>query len=68
MSFEPCFTAVTHAIIADHTWIERALRLLEAATLSEDWIRKMGERMFALDARHTNQIPGRTMTSCDIEL
>ena len=38
MSFEPSF-AVTHAITADLTRIERARGFLEAATLSEDWIR-----------------------------
>ena len=39
MSFEPSFT-VTHVITADLTRIERARGFLEAATLSEDWIRR----------------------------
>ena len=38
MSFDPSFT-VTRAITADLTRIERARGFLEAATLSEDWIR-----------------------------
>lgn len=61
MSFEPSFT-VTHAITADLTRIERARGFLEAATLSEDWIRQMGERALVLEAHHTTHIEGTTLT------
>ena len=61
MSFEPSFT-VTHAITADLTRIERARGFLEAATLSEDWIRQMGKRALVLEAHHTTHIEGTTLT------
>ena len=57
MSFEPRFT-VTHAITTDLTRIERARGFLEAATLSEDWIRQMGARALVLEAHHTTHIEG----------
>ena len=57
MSFEPRFT-VTNAITADLTRIERARGFLEAATLSEVWLRKMGGRAFVLEAHHTTHIEG----------
>ena len=57
MSFQPSFT-VTHAITADLTRIERARGFLEAATLSEDWIRQMGARALVLEAHHTTHIEG----------
>ena len=61
MSFEPSFT-VTHAITADLTRIERARGFLEAATLSEDWIRQMGARALVLEAHHTTHIEGTKLT------
>ena len=61
MSFEPSFT-VTHAITADLTRIERARGFLEAATLSEDWIRKMSARALVLEAHHTTHIEGTRLT------
>ena len=61
MSFEPSFT-VTHAITADLTRIERARGFLEAATLSEDWIREMSERALVLEAHHTTHIEGTRLT------
>ena len=61
MTFEPRFT-VSHAIMADLTRIERARGFLEAATLSEDWIRQMGERALVLEAHHTTDIEGTTLT------
>ena len=57
MSFEPRFT-VTNAITADLTRIERVRGFLEAATLSEEWIRRMGARAFVLEAHHTTHIEG----------
>ena len=57
MSFDPSFT-VTHAVTADLTRIERARGFLDAATLSEDWIRQMGVRALVLEAHHTTRIEG----------
>ena len=55
ISFEPRFT-VTHAVTANLTRIERARGFLEAAALSEDWIRQMGARALVLEAHHTTHI------------
>ena len=67
MSFEPRFT-VTHAITADLTRIERARGFLEAATLSEDWIRQMGARALVLEAHHTTHIEGTKLTLAESAL
>ena len=61
MSLEPHFT-VTHKITADLTRIERARGLLEAPTLSEDWIRRMSARALLLEAHHTTHIEGTKLT------
>ena len=61
MSFEPHFT-VTHKITADLTRIERAHGFLEAATLSEDWIRRTRARALLLEAHHTTHIEGTKLT------
>ncbi|MCK6557192.1 Fic family protein [Candidatus Binatia bacterium] len=61
MSFAPRFT-VTHPITAALTRIERARGFLEAAKLSEDWIRRMGERALLLEAHHTTHIEGTQLT------
>ena len=59
--FHPTFT-ITNAITAALTRIERARGFLEAATLSEDWIRRMGERALVLEAHHTTHIEGTRLT------
>jgi Fic family protein len=61
MSFAPRFT-VTNPITAALTRIERARGFLEAAKLSEDWIRRMGERALVLEAHHTTHIEGTQLT------
>ena len=61
MSFEPRFT-VTNAITADLTRIERARGFLEAATLSEVWLRKLSGRAFVLEAHHTTHIEGTRLS------
>ena len=61
MSFAPRFT-VTHPVTAALTRIERARGFLEAAKLSEDWIRRMGERALVLEAHHTTHIEGTRLT------
>ncbi|HEX9584088.1 MAG TPA: Fic family protein [Gammaproteobacteria bacterium] len=59
--FQPKFT-ITNAITAALTRIERARGFLEAATLSEDWVREMGERALVLEAHHTTHIEGTRLT------
>ena len=61
MSFAPRFT-VSHAITAALTRIERARGFLEAAKLSEQWIRRMGDRALVLEAHHTTHIEGTRLT------
>jgi len=61
MSFAPRFT-VTHQITRALTRIERARGFLDAAKLSEDWIRRMGERALVLEAHHTTHIEGTRLT------
>ena len=61
MSFAPRFT-VTNPITTALTRIERARGFLEAAKLSEDWIRRMGERALVLEAHHTTHIEGTRLT------
>ena len=61
MSFTPRFT-VTNAITAALTRVERARGFLEAAKLSEDWLRRMGERALVLEAHHTTHIEGTRLT------
>jgi Fic family protein len=60
-SFKPSFT-ITNRITAGLTRIERARGFLEAATLSENWIREMGNRALVLEAHHTTHIEGTRLT------
>jgi Fic family protein len=59
--FRPKFTT-TNTITAGLTRIERARGFLEAATLSENWIREMGNRALVLEAHHTTHIEGTKLT------
>jgi Fic family protein len=61
VSFAPRYT-VTNATTAALTRIERARGFLEAAKLSEDWIRRMGERALVLEAHYTTHIEGTRLT------
>lgn len=61
MAFAPRFT-ITQAITAALTRIERARGFLDAAKLSEDWIRRMGERALVLEAHHATHIEGTRLT------
>ena len=56
-SFNPVFT-ITNRITFGLTQIERARGFLEAATLSESWVRAMGRRALILEAHHTTHIEG----------
>jgi Fic family protein len=59
--FNPKFT-ITNRITAGLTRIERARGFMEAATLSEDWVREMGRRALILEAHHTTHIEGTRLT------
>lgn len=59
--FQPKFS-ITNAITNGLTQIERARGFLEAATLSEQWVRAMGERALVLEAHHTTHIEGTQLT------
>ena len=59
--FHPTFT-ITHPIAAALIRIERARGFLEAAALSEGWVREMGERALVLEAHHTTHIEGTQLT------
>ncbi len=61
MPLQPKFT-ITNAITAALARIERARGVLEAATLSEHWLRAMGERALVLEAHHTTHIEGTQLT------
>ena len=61
MGLDPQFT-ITNRITADLTHIERARGFLEAATLSEEWVREMGRRALILEAHHTTHIEGTRLT------
>ena len=61
MSFSPKF-AITNAVAAALTKIERARGFLDAAKLSEDWISAMQNRALLLEAHHTTHIEGTHLT------
>ena len=60
-AFAPRFT-ITNAITAGLTAIERARGFLEAATLSDEWVRRMSQRALLLEAHHTTHIEGTHLT------
>lgn len=59
--FEPKF-AITNRMTAAITQIERARGFLEAARLSEDWVRDMGNQALIKEAHHTTHIEGTRLT------
>lgn len=61
MTFAPRFT-ITNRITAALTTIERARGFLEAATLSEEWVRRMSQRALLLEAHHTTHIEGTQLS------
>ncbi|MFO8008035.1 MAG: Fic family protein [Candidatus Brocadiia bacterium] len=64
--FKPQFT-ITNPITAALTRIERARGFLEAATLSDDWIRQMGQRALVLEAHYTTHIEGTRLSLTQAE-
>lgn len=63
---EPGFT-ITNAITAGLTTIERARGFLQAAMLSEEWVRRMSQRALLLEAHHTTHIEGTQLTLAQSE-
>ncbi|MEO8899943.1 MAG: Fic family protein [Polyangiaceae bacterium] len=64
--FAPRFTT-SHSITAGLTAIERARGFLEAATLSEDWVRRMSQRALLVEAHATTHIEGTELTLAQAE-
>ncbi len=60
-AFQPQFT-ITNRMTAAITRIERARGFLEAAQLSADWVREVGEQALILEAHHTTHIEGTRLT------
>ncbi len=60
-SLKPRFT-ITNRMTAAITNIERARGFLDAAKLSADWVREMGNRALILEAHHTTHIEGSRLT------
>lgn len=61
MCFNPKFT-ITNRMTQAITRIERARGFLEAAQLSADWVREVGEQALILEAHHTTHIEGTRLT------
>jgi Fic family protein len=59
--FQPRFS-ITNRITTALTRIERARGFLEAASLSDDWVRAMETRALVLEAHHTTHIEGTRLT------
>jgi Fic family protein len=60
-TFSPKFT-ITNRMTAAITQIERARGFLEAARLSDDWVRDMGTEALIKEAHHTTHIEGTQLT------
>ncbi len=60
-AFHPKFT-ITNRMTAAITQIERARGFLEAAKLSDDWLRDMGNQALIKEAHHTTHIEGTRLT------
>ena len=59
--FDPKFT-ITNRMTAAITQIERARGFLEAARLSDDWLRDMGNKALIKEAYYTTHIEGTRLT------
>ena len=60
-AFNPKFT-ITNRQTSAITQIERARGFLEAARLSDDWVRDMGNKALIKEAHHTTHIEGTHLT------
>jgi Fic family protein len=61
MNFKPKYT-ITDAIANCLTVIERARGFLQAATISDEWVKAMAKRAFLLETYHTTHIEGTRLT------
>ncbi len=61
IAFNPKFT-ITNRMTAAITQIERARGFLEAARLSDDWVRDMGNKALIKEAHHSTHIEGTRLT------
>ena len=59
--FNPKFS-ITNRMTAAITQIERARGFLEAARLSDDWVRDMGKKALVKEAHYTTHIEGTRLT------
>ena len=59
--FNPKF-AITNRMTSAITKVERARGFLEAARLSDDWVRNMGNQALIKEAHHTTHIEGTRLT------
>lgn len=59
--FNPRFT-ITNRMTAAITQIERARGFMDAAKLSDDWVRDMGNQALIKEAHHTTHIEGTRLT------
>jgi len=60
--------SITNAITRRLSEIERARGFLEAAQLSESWVRRMSQRALLLEAHYTTHIEGTKLTLAEAEL
>ena len=60
-AFNPKFV-ITNRVTAAITQIERARGFLDAARLSDDWVRDMGNQALIKEAHHTTHIEGTRLT------
>jgi Fic family protein len=67
MPFAPRFT-ISNRISAGLMEIDRARGFLEAATLSDDWVRRMSQRALLVEAHATTHIEGTELTLAEAEL
>lgn len=65
-AFKPKFT-ITNNMTAAITQIERARGFLEAARLSDEWVRDMGNQALIKEAHHTTHIEGTRLTLAQAE-
>jgi Fic family protein len=64
--FKPKFV-ITNRMTAAITHIERARGFLEAARLSDEWVRDMGNQALIKEAHHTTHIEGTRLTLAQAE-
>jgi Fic family protein len=60
--------SINHTITDGLTRIERARGFLEAARLSDSWLRQMSQRALLLEAHHSTHIEGTRLTLAEAEL